>query len=118
LAKILLSNNHQSYPKLKHNLLTVLTKQLMTQISVDLTATQHSIVYGIFTFFSYIDSQAIYTYLYQPVLEFIQLVEQGKIVTGLVSTNNKRMKPVSQQAPETKGPIAIFINPFLVIFIV
>lgn len=115
LAKIVLSNDHQSYPKLKHNLLTVLTKELMTQLSVDLTSTQQSIIYGIFTFFSYMDSQSIYNYLYQPVLEFIKLVEQGKIVTGLSAPAGKQMKPVSSQRPETQGPIAIFINPFMVV---
>ena len=117
LAKIVLSNDHQSYPKLKHNLLTVLTKELMTQLGVDLTNTQHSIIYGIFTFFSYMDSQSIYNYLYQPVLEFIKLVEQGKIVSGLsASVGSKQMKPVSSQRPETRGPIAIFINPFMVVW--
>lgn len=116
LAKIVLSNDHQSYPKMKHNLLTVLTKELMTQLSVDLSTTQHSIVFGIFTFFSYIDSQAIYAYLYQPLLEFIKLVEQGRIITGMSAPvgNHKSMKPVSKQTVETKGPIAIFITPFLV----
>lgn len=79
LAKIVASNDDSSYPKLKHSLFTMLTKQLITQLGPSIHSENYSVVVGILNFFSCMDSKSIQVYLYEVVMEFVSLIESGQL---------------------------------------
>jgi len=79
LAKVLANNDDYASPKLRHSLFTLLSKQLLAILERPQDQTLYSVASGILRFFSYMDSKAILVYLYDVVIEYISLVESGKI---------------------------------------
>ena len=65
----------------------------------------YSVVFGIFKFFSFMDSKAIKTYLFEAVLHFASLVDQGKVE---VERNTGKTTPGSLFSA------SVMMEPFLV----
>lgn len=57
----------------------MLTNELVTQMRYSSTTDDYSVVFGILKFFSFMDSKAIKTYLFESILHFAGLVDQGKV---------------------------------------
>jgi len=103
LAKIVASNDDSAYPKLKHSLFTLLTRQLITQLGSSLKSENYSVVVGILNFFSCMDSKSIQIYLYEVVMEFVSLIEEGHL-----SLNKTKSK-------ENHFCSSVLLEPFLVV---
>lgn len=111
LAKIvarysmIISNNDTYYPKLKHNILTLLTRELLTQLRYAATKDNYSVVFGIFKFFSFMDSKAINSYLFDAILQFAAQIDQGKVEIE---------KPEGKLTSGSLFSASVMLEPFLV----
>lgn len=67
------------FPKLKHNLLTVLSRELLANLNHSIKQDNYSIIFGILKLFSYLDSYSIKTYMFDNVSDFLLRLETGEI---------------------------------------